>query len=691
MTHMLISKAAVISLLVLALHVFIRNRSRSGLSLCAALSVTAILELCDMLALTDSDPLFWKRYSLYAESLLPLSWLLCSLTFARQPNIWNNGKILRAAIALAFILCVLPLTAPLEAFIFAPDFPLERVLFLNTFGLFFYLGIMASLAITLINFETTLVNASPDALWKIKLEVIGLGTIVAVLTFYYSQALLFRTINMNYLVFRSVLYIAAAALIAFSQLKRSGIAQIEISPQAAYKSLVLMALGTYLVLVGFLEKGMEHFGVSFPRAATVVLFFLIGVGLLILLLSYKVRRKLKVIIHKNLLHHKYDYHTQWLDFTEQISTARTGDELFHRILAAYCDTFCISGAAMFLYDENCRGYSMAARFEMEAINEIIAPDSALVSFMRERAWVFSTRDNYPVIAADNIEFLRTNRISFVVPLFDGNQLEGFIVLGEIINDEENYIYEDFDLMKTIARQAATAILHQKLSEQMAQSREIEAIGNLSAFVVHDLKNLVSNLSLIVQNAGKHMHNPDFQADMLNSLGNTVKKMQKLIGTLKNLKSKELNLQPIDLLQLTTKTAQLVMGHQVTVSGSSAIAMIDEIEIQNVIMNLIMNGIEASQAGAPLEIEVGSASSGSFIKVADHGNGMSAEYIRTELFKPFRTTKSQGLGIGMYQCQQVMRAHGGRIEVNSTEGAGSVFTILLSSGTESAAVAAPESA
>lgn len=688
---MVISNFAIIALIALAVMTLWRNRSRSGLPLAAALVVTALLELFDVLSLTTSDSTHWKQYSLWTETFLPLSWMLCGLTFARHAGSWNMGKRGWAVIAAASIVCVLPVILPLDALIFAPDFPNERLLFLNGTGLLFYIAVTAGLVFTLTNFEMTLTNASPDAFWKIKLELIGLATIVSVLTFYYSQALLFRTINMNYLVLRSCVYVVAAALIAFSQLTRNRYGRVEIARQTSCKFIVLIAVGAYFTLIGFWQEGMDHFGVSFHRTAAITAVFLMGTGLSILLLSYKVRRKVTVIIHKKLFQNKYDYRTQWLQFSEQISTPCTGDELFQRILSAYCDTFGISGAVMFLCDGTRRGYSMSARHEMEAIREVIDQDNPLVRFMRERTWVFSTRDNNAEISEESARFLLSRDISFVVPLFDGSRLEGFIILGKVLNADEKYIYEDFDLMKTFARQAAIAILHQKLSEQMARSREIEAIGKLSTFVVHDLKNLVANLSLIVLNAVKHMHNPDFQSDMLKTLGNTVSKMQKLIGTLKNLKQKELNLQPVDLLQLATTTAQMVAGAQVAVSGNPETVRVDEAEMQNVIMNLIINGIEASQPGTPIAIEVGRAASGPFIKVTDHGSGMSAEYMRTELFKPFRTTKNQGFGIGMYQCQQVVHAHGGTIEVNSEEGVGSVFTILFDSGSDSSADATLQSA
>jgi putative PEP-CTERM system histidine kinase len=276
----------------------------------------------------------------------------------------------------------------------------------------------------------------------------------------------------------------------------------------------------------------------------------------------------------------------------------------------------------------------------------------------------------------------------VVPLFGGERLEGFIVLGRPVNNKEVYIYEDYDLMKTIARQASLAILHQRLSEQITHAREIAAIGNVAAFVAHDLKNLVSNLSLVVENAARYLHNPDFQKDMLTSLGNTVVKMQKLISRLKNLGDQDhLNQQQVNLLELAEKTALLVVGNMISVSGTAEIVRVDEIEIQNVILNLLMNGIEASGPQEPVAIEVG-CSNVPFIRIIDRGCGISARFLRTELFKPFRTTKKQGLGIGLYQCRQIVEAHGGRIEVSSVEGSGSVFTVWFANSADTGAEPQP---
>ena len=675
MSTVIVPLAAIIALLSAAGYALYLERSRAGLLLFAALTATALLELVDMLALTiPPQAFFWKACALTIESTLPSLWILCSLTFARQSGPWKISLPLKTLIAATFLFAVLPPLLPQSAFFYAPDFPGERLLFLGTAGLYFYIGIMACLVIALVNFEVTLANASPDARWKIKFELIGLGTILAVLIFYYSQALLYRTLNMNYLQLRSFLYLVAALLMAYPLVFRRGNVCIKVSRQVAFKSVVLFAVGIYLVILGLLGEGMQHFGTFFPRTVALSLAFLGGIALLILMLSERVRREVKVALHKNFYQHKHDYRTQWLRFTEQLSTSRSGDQLLERILAAYCEIFGISGSALFLFEENHNGYCLQADYNLELQEEVITADNSLIRFMTKHAWVVSTSEDNPEISAEGVRFFSENQISLVVPLFDGARLVGFIVLGRPLNRKEVYIYEDYDLMKTIARQAALAIMHQRLSDEIAHAREIEAIGNVATFVAHDLKNLVSNLSLMVENAARHIHNPEFQADMLTSLENTVAKMQKLINRLKNLGEQDQILpQQVNLLELARRTAQLVVGNRITVSGSAEIVCIDENEIQKVILNLLMNGIEASATHDPIAIEVGYAQL-PYIKVTDQGCGMSARYLRTELFKPFRTTKKLGLGIGLYQCRKIVAAHGGRIEVSSTEGNGSIFTV-----------------
>ncbi|ABL00045.1 XrtA/PEP-CTERM system histidine kinase PrsK [Pelobacter propionicus] len=682
MLDSVITIAAIVALLFAAGYALHRERSRAGLFLCGALLLTALLELFDLLSLSlPQAAVPWKWFSLVAESLLPFFWIMCSLTYARQAAPWRFGPLLKGVIALSLLFCLLPFAVPLDSFFYAPDFPLERLLFLGNVGYFYYLGLMAALIFALVNFETTLANASPESLDRVKFEIIGLGAFLGVLIFYFSQALVYRSLNMNYLQLRSLLYLVGLGLMAYSLLFRRGGVRIQVSRQAAFKSFVLVAVGLYLIMIGLLGEGMQYFGVSFQRTVTVSFAFIAGIVLLLLLLSQRFQREVKVALHKNFYQHKHDYRTQWLRFTEQLATSRSSDELLQRILSAYCDVFGMAGAALFLLEQNRGGYGMTATHNMQPMGALIKPDNSLVRFMVERTWVVNVRDDTPEVMEENGAFFRDNQISFVIPLFGAERMEGFIVLGRVIKEDEVYIYEDYDLMKTIARQASQAILHQRLSEQLSQAREVEAIGNIAAFVAHDLKNLVSNLSLIVENAGRFIQNPDFQQDMLVSLGNTVTKMQHLIGRLRNLGERDhFTAKPVNLLELAEKTARLASGSAVTVEGSAETVVVDENEMQNVIMNLLMNAIEASGPDRGVRIQVGNLGN-PYLAVHDQGHGMSADFMRRELFKPFKTTKKKGLGIGLYQCKQTVESFGGRIEVDSEEGVGTTFTIWFSQGGE----------
>jgi hypothetical protein len=297
--------------------------------------------------------------------------------------------------------------------------------------------------------------------------------------------------------------------------------------------------------------------------------------------------------------------------------------------------------------------------------------------MVERSWVINLREDSPSLLPTQEGYFTENGIQFLVPLFGSEGLEAVLVLGRPVNRNEQYLYEDYDLMKTLARQAASALLNNRLSEQLARSRELEVMGRVSAFIIHDLKNLVYTLSLTVDNGREHIADPEFQNDLLDTLSNTVNRMKVLISRLKNLPEKRsLELEGVNLRRLAADTAAMVPGNAaISVNGADTPAEVDREEIQKVVMNLLVNALEATDGKGPVAVEVGTGSS-PFIRVSDAGCGIPEEFLRSQLFSPFKTTKKKGLGIGLYQCRQIVEAHGGRIDVESTVGKGTAFTVWL---------------
>ncbi|WP_224981923.1 XrtA/PEP-CTERM system histidine kinase PrsK [Geomonas agri] len=676
---------SVFLLLVSVLRIVLLER-RSGTYSCLAppFLAIAVLQLFDFFALSGLWPeIDWKRSALFVEALLPALWLLLSVTYARE--LPETGLPLRSRLLVlgSLFLVLVPLLLPAASFYYAPDFPAEPVLFLADAGYRFYVAVLVLLVAALINFESTLVNASADALWRVKLDIVALGSMLAVLAFYYSSALLYRSLNMELVPLRSLLFIIASLMMLYTRSHWRGGARVKVSQAVLLKSAVVAVVSAYLIVLGVLGEGMRYFGALFPRALTLSLGFIAGILLLLLILSDRAKRELKVFLHKHFYQSKYDYRAQWLGLTERLSTFEDGDDLVKRVLLAYCEIFGVRGAALYQHQQGCGWYCVASTLELEPLHETIEDDSPILSSLRERRWVFCSSDENRGLTAKDWQFLERYGVSFVVPLFEAETLSGFIVLGEQVVPDEQYRYEDFDLMKTIARQVSVAMQHQRLSEQLTQAKAMQAVGGLATFVVHDLKNLAATISLVLENAREHIENPEFQQDMLNSLDNTTRKMHHLIGRLRNLGESELlQKRPVDLLALTENCAGMV-GRTISVQGSQQVVLGDKEELQKVLLNLLLNAVEASGPEGPVAAEVG-CNGTPFVRVTDQGCGMSPRFIRNDLFVPFHSSKKTGLGIGLYQSRQIVAAHGGRIEVSSVEGEGTVFTVHLPHAAEEAA-------
>ena len=244
-----------------------------------------------------------------------------------------------------------------------------------------------------------------------------------------------------------------------------------------------------------------------------------------------------------------------------------------------------------------------------------------------------------------------------------------------------YTQEDLDLLTTLGEQAAGATATVQLSERLAQARAFEAFNRLSSFIIHDLKNSVSALSMLTQNARKHFDDPEFRVGALGTLTRTVERMQKLVGRLSTRQAaSELEFESVLLDELARDTvASLSMEPELHVTlalDSVPSVRGDSDAIQRVIQNLITNAVESMDGEGTITLRVGRQDGMVACAVTDTGCGMTEEFVRNSLFVPFQTTKKGGWGIGLYQAREIMTAHAGRIEVSSQEGHGTTVTLLF---------------
>ncbi|NLC70072.1 MAG: PEP-CTERM system histidine kinase PrsK [Desulfuromonadaceae bacterium] len=678
MPHLFLPIAVITSILLLVLYVFAAKRHYlSSLFLGGALICCAAVELCDFLVLRNPQHFsYWKRATLIAESLLPILWLSYSLFFARQGGFHKLGIFQRGAITISLFFVPVAIFVPMENFFYSPDFPHEKLIFLGNVGYFFYLALLLFFILTLANLERNLLSLPALEKWRVKFEIIGAGVILAMFILYYSQGLLYRTLNMGLMAEKSAALLLGCGMIFYSFFRRGGLSGLYISRDMAVRSVVVLIIGIYFLGLGLAGEGMRYLGASPQKTFLGLVALLAGVAFSVVLLSETAKRRLKVFLHKNFYRQKYDYRNQWLEFTQTITAKNSLEELGAAILAFFCKTFAVHSASLFSLKEGKNAYTCLASLEMDTLGTVFPHDNSLIRFLDKRDWVFNAGDDNPEILEENGDFLFRHGVTYIVPLLFKEKLEGFVILGPQINPGEIATYEDYDLMRVLARQSANVLLSQKLIVELSEQREMAAIGKVSAFVIHDLKNLVSALDMTTTNARDFIGDPEFQADLLATLSGSVGRMRALIARLKDFQEKKiLAKRPCDLMKIAEDCGKTFNTHLVKISGESAMVEGDTAELQKVLLNLVMNGIEACSEMAPVTIEVGQGKE-AFLRVADQGIGMSRDFIDKCLFRPFHSTKKKGFGIGLYQCRNIVEAHGGRIEVSSEEGKGSVFCVYL---------------
>jgi putative PEP-CTERM system histidine kinase len=674
---------AAVLLTALSIYAVVRRRTASNVALLSVALLLAGIEVFDQLSLAlYSDFATFRGISSFLETLLPAAFLLLSLLYGRDKPF---GTLSKTSLGLAAVLALYPPAMLLlwgGNFYDSQYFQGDRFLSLGNVGYWYYIGVMVAFIIALSNIEATLSEAHGKALYRMKFEAFGIMSLLGVLILFYSQGLLYRTINLNLIPVRSSVFIVGALLIGYSEAFRGNGDKVRVSRHVLYRSITLLVVGVYLIILGLIGEGMRYFDIAFGREITIVFAFVSGVLLLAVLFSERVRRRTVVYIHKHFYANKHDYREEWIKLTSQFSLCATLTDVQESILTVYRKTFGLMGASLYLPSRDDNKYIRASSQDMPAGTVELSVSGELRDYFINRGRVLNLNDGEYQLSELERAIYSEAGAWLIVPLISNGKIEGLAVLrDQLIPEELNY--DDFDLMKVMARQAAQAITNLRLSEEIMEMQAMAAVARISSFVIHDLKNLATSLSLVVDNAVEHIGNPDFQKDAIITIKNTLSKMNSLTQRLKSIPERlvlETSFVDIDHLsrETVTELAKLRPDSHIEYTGTPVVCRVDGEEIKKVIVNLVQNGLDAAEERGPVSVSVAtySENGNACIRVADSGCGMTEDFLKNQLFKPFTTTKKKGLGIGLYQCRQIIEAHSGRIEVKSDVSKGSVFTIYL---------------
>ena len=677
-----LSYFSIILLIGLSVYLLIRQRSVANVTLSLISLLLASVELLDQMAIAGyHHPEKLKWYAMLCESLLPGLFLLFSLLHSRKTTLRAISMPWKLLLAGGFMLPVVIYSVPSESLFYAPDINTERMLFLGNSGQAFYLIMLCYLVVSLINLEVTFASSTGSERWRTKFTFMGMAAMIGVEVFYFSQALLYRTIDMNLIPVRAGIISVGVLLILYSKIFRGNDVSIHVSRYMLYRSLTLLLVGLYLIFMGIVGEGLRYTGINYSRALTAFIGFITGIGFLILLFSEQVRRRVKVFINKHFYPHKYDYRSQWLEFTERLSRCNGKADIEDTILNTYRETFGLSGVSLYEFDPRRRGYVYSKGISMKRTDRPLSADTGIIKYFKEKGRIFDPdTPEYSLTEEEGI-FIEESGAHLIVPLIIDGNIEALILLGRQIVREE-LIFEDYDLMRTLARQAAFAIKNFRLSQEILDVKQMVAVARLSSFVIHDLKNMASSMGIMIDNARQYIKEPEFQDDLLKTLQLNLERMKRLISRLKYLPERSrLNIKETDLTPILREvTGEFHNEGKIRLEewDRPVNARVDPEEIRKVFQNLIINALEAiTTTEGMVTVKVyQNGNSEACVKISDNGVGMSEDFIRNHLFKPFRSTKDKGLGIGLCQCKQIIDAHGGTIDVKSAPGVGTEFTICL---------------
>lgn len=463
--------------------------------------------------------------------------------------------------------------------------------------------------------------------------------------------------------------------------------RVQFSPSriATFRTLSLVLIGGYLSAMVLVTKSLAMLGGEVARASQIVFVAAAVVGAAIALPSSRLRGWLRVTATKHLFQHRYDYRQEWLRFTRTIGHGGAScASLEERAVKALAD-MTESPAGLLLMPNEEAQLELTARWNWPTIAvPAVAGDFALSGLLEQHNLILAFDEARAGIdhcgeTAQLPEWLlEADDVWALVPLIHFDRLVGVIVLARPRTPRQ-LDWEDFDLLRVAGQQLASYLAEQAGQQALMDASRFDEFNRRIAFVMHDIKNLVSQLSLLAANAERHADNPAFRADMLVTLRNSADKLSALLARLGRYGSGQVNaLGPIDLVELArTMAERFKSAHPVALTREATVMVMGNREaLEQTLIHLVQNAIDASEPDMPVFLDVTTQGLHGTIEVVDAGAGMSPEFVRTGLFKPFVSSKAGGFGIGAFEARELVRAMGGRIAVESREGLGTRFAVAL---------------
>ncbi len=528
-------------------------------------------------------------------------------------------------------------------------------------------------------------NTLEDPRWSIKFLCLGLAGLFVFDLILYAKGLMFRGLDQDLWNARGIIHVLVAPLIAVTAARSPQWSpDLFLSRRMAFYTTGLVGAGLYLLTMAAGGYYVRIWGGEWGTVAQATFIFGGVLVLLVMFFSGQVRARIKVFLNKHFFRYKYDYREEWLRLTGLLSSSDEGTPLRDRAIVSLAKPVESPGGALWLRADG-GDYALAARWNFRAAEGSVAQaGTPVIRFLSERSWVIDIpewrRDPSVYGGLALPDWLQRSQTAWlVVPLMKADDLYGFVVLAQP-RAPQKLTWEDLDLLKTVGRQVAGYLALEEAAALVAEASQFQAFNRFTAFIMHDLKNLIAQQSLVVKNAARHKNNPDFIEDAISTVDNSVRRMSRLLEQLRQGETAGLASRVVlgDVCnEVATEWRARGATPTVEIEDAGLTLRASRERLTAVLGHIVRNAQDAAGVDGEVSVRLFRRGDDAVIEVADNGPGMDDDFIRTSLFRPFESTKgSKGMGIGAYQAREFARSLGGDVEVHSIINEGTRFRLVM---------------
>ena len=526
--------------------------------------------------------------------------------------------------------------------------------------------------------ENLYFNTPTDARWHINLLCVALAGLFLYDLVLYADAALFHRVSLALFEGRASATALAAPLIGIAAARhRRWTIDLHVSRDVVFHTATLVVSGVFLLGLAATGEIFRRGGAQWGYVAEVSLIFGGVLVIAVMLTSGTARSRLRAILVDNFFSHRYDYRREWMRCIDTLTAPAAHTSLPMRAIRAVAEIVDSPAGVLFVRAPEEVAFLWAGSWNMPAATQPIPPGHAMVGEFRDGDWIVEL-DRLPPVAEWMDQLSRT---WLAVPLNHQGNLIGFVVLARS-RAQFKLDREVFDLLRIIGREVASRVAEQLAAQVLSQTQQLREYSQRFAFVIHDIKNVSGQLSMLLTNAEVHADNPEFQRDMLATVRASVDKITRLLARLQADRQERSHtlIRPLQRLRDIVVATRLATGPvvELTDDGGNAGVAIDPESFDAVVQHLLNNAIEAAGDAGPIRVLLRHEALSVVVDIVDDGPGMTPEFVRDELFRPFSTTKGGGHGIGAYQARELLREAGGDLLVLSRRPGGTTMRLLLPS-------------